>query len=195
MASRLSERQIYSYLPFLEASTDPDSLASLWRGLINAHSRYIVISPYCHSFQPPVESGIQPTVQRRIAARTTRIRLIIPISCSTAKWELDSLASFLQISAAYYAKTGDVDFFAKYQWADAVEAAVGAAAARCGWETYDEEGHVLPSAWTFTGWTNRGSETLTNDGLEIQFARTAWCEAASDPAMMPASSSFSYLPT
>ncbi|KAJ4341293.1 hypothetical protein N0V85_009864, partial [Neurospora sp. IMI 360204] len=81
------------------------------------------------------------------------------------KWELDSLASFLQISSAYHARVpDDLTFFGKYRWIEAVKAAVDAAAAmRLG--TYDEEGKVLPSAWTFTGWTNRGSETLTNDGL------------------------------
>lgn len=31
--------------------------------------------------------------------------------------------------------------------------------------TYSKEGKVEKSAWTFTGYTNRGSETLTNDGL------------------------------
>lgn len=31
--------------------------------------------------------------------------------------------------------------------------------------TYSKTGKVQASAWTFTGWTNRGSETLTNDGL------------------------------
>lgn len=31
--------------------------------------------------------------------------------------------------------------------------------------TYDPDGKVLRSAWTFTGWTDRGTETLTNNGL------------------------------
>ena len=160
---RDSASQIYSYLPLLEPSRDPDSLASLWRGLINAHSRYIIISPYCHSFQPPPESGIKPTHNAAYSVNNPNPPYN-PQLVFDCKWELDSLASFLQISTAYYRRTGDLDFFGKYSWVDAVEAAVDASAAmRLG--TYDEDGRVLPSAWTFTGWTNRGSETLTNDGL------------------------------
>lgn len=160
---RDSASQIYSYLPLLKASEAPDSLASLWRGVINNHARYIVISPYCHSFQPPPESGIMPTHNGAYSLNNPQPPYE-PSLVFDCKWELDSLASFLQISAAYYARTGDVAFFGKYSWVDAVQAAVDASAAmRLG--TYDEEGHVLPSAWTFTGYTNRGSETLTNDGL------------------------------
>lgn len=45
-----------------------------------------------------------------------------------------------------------------------MKAAVDAAGAmRLG--TYSIDGKVEKSAWTFTGWTNRESETLTNDGL------------------------------
>ncbi|KAK3300276.1 uncharacterized protein B0H64DRAFT_380453 [Chaetomium fimeti] len=160
---RDSASQVYSYLPLLEASEDADSLASLWRGLINSHSRYIIISPYCHSFQPPAESGIKPTPNEAYR-HNHPMPAYDPELVYDCKWELDSLASFLQISTAYYTRTGDLDFFGKYSWVNAVEAAVDASAAmRLG--TYDEEGRVLPSAWTFTGWTNRGSETLTNDGL------------------------------
>ncbi|KAK4171481.1 hypothetical protein QBC36DRAFT_339857 [Triangularia setosa] len=160
---RDSASQIYSYLPLLEASDKFDSLASLWRGLINSHSRYIVISPYCHSFQPPPESGISPTHNGAYHQNNPQPPYN-PKLVFDCKWELDSLASFLQISAAYYTRTDDLKFFSKYSWVEAVQAAVDASAAmRLG--TYDEEGHVLPSAWTFTGYTNRGSETLTNDGL------------------------------
>ncbi|EQB56323.1 hypothetical protein CGLO_03675 [Colletotrichum gloeosporioides Cg-14] len=160
---RDSASQVYSYLPLLEASTDKDSLASLWRGLINAHSRYIVISPYCHAFQPPPESGIPPT-HNGAYVHNHPMPAYDPQKVFDCKWELDSLASFLQLSSAYAQKTGDWEFFGKYVWMDAVEAAVTAAGAmRLG--TYSKEGKVEKSAWTFTGWTNRGSETLTNDGL------------------------------
>lgn len=160
---RDSASQILSYLPLLEASTDPNSLASLWRGLINIHARYIIISPYCHSFQPPPESGISPTHNGAYTQNHPNPPYD-PIKVFDCKWELDSLASFLQISTAYYERTKDVTFFGRYNWVAAVEAAVKAAGAmRLG--TYSKDGKVQASAWTFTGWTSRGSETLTNDGL------------------------------
>ncbi|CAK7222651.1 hypothetical protein SCUCBS95973_004916 [Sporothrix curviconia] len=139
------------------------TLAQLWRGLINLQARYVLISPYCHSFQPPRESGIPPTKNPAFAMNHPFPRYE-PDLVFDCKWELDSLASFLQISATYFEKTGDISFFGRYRWMDAVEAAVSAAAAmRQG--MYDEEGHVLDSAYIFTGWTDRGTETLNNFGL------------------------------
>ncbi|KAK1621842.1 hypothetical protein BDP81DRAFT_455904 [Colletotrichum phormii] len=160
---RDSAEQISPYLPLLEASRDPNSLASLWRGLINAHARYVIISPYCHSFQPPPESGIPPT-HNGAYVHNHPMPAYDPEKVFDCKWELDSLGSFLKMSVSYAEKTGDWQHFNKYHWVDAVEAAVNAAGAmRLG--TYSPEGKVEKSAWTFTGWTNRGSETLTNDGL------------------------------
>lgn len=165
---RDSASQLYSYLSFLapdrpEGRDELGSLNSLWRGLINSHARYILISPYCHAFQPPPESGIPPTHNGAYKHNNPR-PAYDPTRVFDCKWELDSLASFLQVSVGYWDRTHDLAFFARHRWVDAVRAAVDAAAAmRLG--TYDDEGRVLPSAWTFTGWTNRGSETLTNDGL------------------------------
>ncbi|QSZ32362.1 hypothetical protein DSL72_001936 [Monilinia vaccinii-corymbosi] len=160
---RDSASQVYSYLPLLEASDHRDSLASLWRGLINLHARYIIISPYCHSFQPPPESGLE-LLHNGAYSHNHPIPPYDPKKVFDCKWELDSLASFLQVSSAYYQRTNDFSFFQKYSWIDAVAAAVDAAGAmRLG--TYSPEGKVQKSAWSFTGWTNRGSETLTNDGL------------------------------
>jgi hypothetical protein len=142
---RDSASQIYSYLPLLEASDESDSLASLWRGVINSHARSIIISPYCHSFQPPPESGMQPEVSAPVflAASVTNRSYQIngafhnnnpqppydPNLVFDCKWELDSLASFLQISVAYYERTGDLNFFERWRWVEAVKQAIDAAGA------------------------------------------------------------------
>lgn len=160
---RDSANQMQSYLPLLNASSSNDSIASLYRGVINLQSRYILTSPYCNSFQPPVESGIAP-------ANNTSARddIVVPAynnrSVFECKYELDSLAAFLEVSTNYYTATQDIDFFRKYQWIDAIRTVMGVAEAMMT-STYASNGSVNISPYTFTRVTSRASETLENDGL------------------------------
>ena len=129
---RDSANQILSYLPVLQASEDPNSLAALFRGVINVHSRYIKITPYCHAFQPPPESGIHVQYNGAYTANTVHMFEKLGYDQKKTfdcKWELDSLASFLQISSDYYNATGDIGPFEKYQWVDTIEVILTAAEA------------------------------------------------------------------
>ena len=160
---RDSANQMQSYLPILNASSDPNSIASLYRGVINLQARYVLTDPYCNSFQPPVESGIGPA-DNGAASDDTVVPPYSNQSVFECKYELDSLAAFLEVSSNYYNATNDIAFFRRYNWVDAVKAVMGVAEAMMT-PTYAPNGSVNNSPYTFTRETTRASETLENDGL------------------------------
>ena len=166
---RDSANQLQSYLPMLKPNTSTNSIASLYRGVINLQARYLLTSPYCNSFQPPVESGIPPSTND--ASNTdTVFPPYSPTSVFECKYELDSLAAFLQISASYYSATHDKTFFSSFQWVPAIRTILATAKAMMT-PTYGPDGQVLASPYTFARKTTRSTETLANDGLGSPVAR------------------------
>lgn len=160
---RDSANQMQSYLPVLKANASANSIASLYRGVINLQTRYIQTDPFCNSFQPPVESNISASVNGAATDDTVK-----PTYSNTSvfecKYELDSLAAFLEVSTNYYNATQDLEFFGKFQWIAAVQTVLNTANAMMT-PTYGADGSVLDSPYTFERETNRASETLENNGL------------------------------
>lgn len=78
---------------------------------------------------------------------------------------MDSLAAFLQISSDYYNATGDVAFFGKHHWVEAVNHVYQIFESLQSASTYEADGHVQRSNYTFTRVSDRATETLANDGL------------------------------
>lgn len=155
---RDSANQFQSYLPLLNNTTY--ELSSLYRGVINLQSRYLLTSPYCNSFQPPIESGLQPNSNGASDAVTPSYNPDIVFEC---KYELDSLAAFLEISTNYYTATNDLSFFSRFQWVDAVQAVLNTATSMM-IPTYAANGAVNQLPYTFTTDTTDGSQTLDNKG-------------------------------
>jgi meiotically up-regulated gene 157 (Mug157) protein len=154
-----SANQMQSYLLLLTADSSPNSLASLYRGVINLQARYIQTSPHCNSFQPPPESGLP--------AQDGHLDTVYPPHSNNTvfecKYELDSFAAFLEISTNYYTATQDIDFFRRYSWTAAIETTLNVTQAlQIG--TYASNGAVNTSPYTFQRQTASGTETLTNTG-------------------------------
>lgn len=158
---RDSANQMQSYRSLLTASSSPDSLASLYRGVINLQARYILTSPYCNSFQAPVESGLAP---ENNAGQDTVFPTYDKNIVYECKFELDSLAAFLEVSTDYYTATNDLSFFGNFSWVQAVEQIMTIAEAMMT-PTYSPNGQVNASPYTFVTVTTRASETLLNNGL------------------------------
>ena len=160
---RDSSNQMQSYLSLLKANSSADSIASLFRGVINLQARYLLTSTYCNSFQPPVESKIPPDTNG--AAETDKVTPSYSNSfVFECKYELDSLAAFLEVSTNYYDETQDLDFFKKYHWVDAIKA-IMKAASDMRTPTYASDGSVNKSPYTFQRSNTSPTETLANAGI------------------------------
>ena len=160
---RDSANQMQSYVSLLGPSAANDSLASLYRGVINLQARYILESPYCQSFQPPTESNVPPSVNGAGSDDT----VTPPYDNNTVfecKFEIDSFAAFLEVSNNYYTATGDATFFGKYSWLQAVQTILDVAATQM-IPTYSPNGSVNTYTYTFERYTFSAEDTLDNSGM------------------------------
>ena len=159
---RDSANQLQSYKSLLKPNSSPDSLASLFRGAINLQGRYIRESPHCNAFQPPLEASLGPEYNGWVTSDfvVPRFSTDFVFEC---KYELDSLAAFLQLSHDYYSQTKDVGFFKKTRWKDTISVIMETTSELLT-GTYASDGTINKSPYIFERKTNRASETMSNEG-------------------------------
>ncbi|KAF2727295.1 COG4-domain-containing protein [Polyplosphaeria fusca] len=121
-----------------------DSLASVFRGAINLQARYILEAPFCNAFQAPEESGIMSKSSANSDSITPSFNYYKVFSCN---WELDSLASFLQLSSDYATATNDYTFFTRWNWTAAVTAILDTA------ESMTIDSYAPDGTWQHTPYT------------------------------------------
>jgi uncharacterized protein len=160
---RDSANQLQSYKPLLHRNSSRDSLASLFRGAINLQARYIRTAPHCNAFHPPIESNRRKSNDGWSGGDNVH-PMYDKKDVFECKYELDSIAAFLQLSHDYYTTTADKEFFAKFGWADAVKVLVKAATALLA-GTYNEDGSVRISPFAFERTSPSASETVNNHGV------------------------------
>lgn len=159
---RDSANQLQSYVSILRPNSSTGSLASLFRGAINLQARYITASPHCNAFQPPKEA--ESHVPNRFSSGDSVVPIYDPGVVFECKYELDSLAAFLQLSYDYYSRTRDAEFFARFEWKTAVERLMGVVDELTA-GTYADDGMVNEAPYQFTRQTSVATETLANNGL------------------------------
>lgn len=164
---RDSAQQLQSYAPLLQQSSSTESLASLFRGAINLQARYLLINPYCQAFQPPAESRRPP---ERNWAYSGQYNVTPPYDSKIVfecKWELDSHASFLQLSHTYYQQTKDLDFFGKFSWVSTIETILEVADNMTEQTTYEADGTTKNSSYVFTSFMNGGLGSPLAEGTGL----------------------------
>jgi hypothetical protein len=80
------------------------------------------------------------------------------------KYEIDSMAAFFQLSWDYYEASGDLEFFGKFGWAEAVRVILDTAKDLMA-GTYAEDGSLNKSPYTWLRDSNSATETVGNDGV------------------------------
>lgn len=166
---RDSANQLLSYKSILSPAKPPkgeNDIASLFRGAINLQARYIRNAPFCNAFHPPPEANLRRRRTKRsspLEARDTvnpKYDRDVVFEC---KYELDSLAAFLQMSWDYYEKTDDGAFFGRFGWVEAVKKLLKVAA-HMQEGTYDGDGRVRESVYRWLRNSDSASETVPNRG-------------------------------
>ncbi|KAJ1325853.1 hypothetical protein MN608_09051 [Microdochium nivale] len=156
---RDSANQIAPYKVILASAAD--DVASVFRGAINLQARYLVTSPYCNAFHPPPESGMNTGGSPGSYRVTPSYDYNVVFTCN---FELDDFGGFLQLSHDYYNRTGDADFFGKFQWIYAVQSILQTSREMQA-PTYGPDGEWLEPVYTFQSQTMSSFGTLGNNGI------------------------------
>lgn len=156
MWMRDSANQLQSYKAILH----DDQIDALYRGAINLQGRYMRLFPHCNAFQPPPESGMPAVNEHPDDVVTPAYDPEVVFEC---KYEIDSLGAFFQLSYDYYHATGDGDFFGKFQWKESVRSVLDTVKEMMQ-GTYNDDGSVRESPYTWQRESPYASETLVNKG-------------------------------
>ncbi|KAI9729144.1 MAG: hypothetical protein M1834_007051 [Cirrosporium novae-zelandiae] len=137
------------------------SLENLILGAINTQAEYVIESPYCNAFQPPPPSRLAHTSNGQ---EDTVHPAYEPSFVFECKYELDSLAHFLALGNQFHKTTGSKAFLTN-RWYTALNTVLEVLDKQAMPTFSEETSSYVKNEYTFTRKTDRGTETLSLDGI------------------------------
>ena len=154
---RDSTNQLAGYQKLMKKD---EKLEQLILGAVNTQAEYVIASPYCNAFQPPPPSGLGSSGGARDHVNPVYEHSTV-YEC---KYELDSLASFLQLSNQFYENSGSKAFLTD-RWYEALESLMEVLEQQSE-PTFDAQtGKHERNVYTFQRNTDIGTETLGLGGV------------------------------
>lgn len=155
---RDSTNQLSPYLPLVK---NDSTLRNLIVGAIHTQAEFITSSPYCNAFQPPALSRLKPSSNDQSDSVNPPYDPALVFEC---KYELDSLASFLNLANMFFEQTGDSSFVSQDPYfMEAIKNVIQVLDEQA-LTTYDDKGNDRRNWYTFQRQTNVGTETLALHG-------------------------------
>ncbi|KAK9362012.1 hypothetical protein V1504DRAFT_388920 [Lipomyces starkeyi] len=147
--------------PYLSLLKNDAPLRQLALGAIHTQAEFLTYSPYCNAFQPPTQSRIKPSSNEQSDVVNPAYDPALVFEC---KYELDSLASFLDLANKYFEATGDSSFVNRDPYFMEAIRNLLMVLDEQALTTYDEDGNDIRSRYTFQRQTSSGTETLSLRG-------------------------------
>ncbi|KAJ8105441.1 hypothetical protein OPT61_g10176 [Boeremia exigua] len=155
---RDSTNQLQQYQPLAKKDKE---IFKLIQGAINTQAEYVIGSPYCNAFQPPIPSNLDPTHQDQPDVVHPEYEASFVFEC---KYELDSLAHFLSLANQFHHHTSSTTFITA-RWLQALDTLLTVLTEQSR-PTFDEKtGAYRKNTYTFQRRTDIGTETLALSGV------------------------------
>ncbi|KAK4544941.1 hypothetical protein LTR36_003846 [Oleoguttula mirabilis] len=154
---RDSTNQLAQYQPLAKKDK---SIENLILGAINTQAEYVIESPYCNAFQPPLPSKLHPSDNGQGDSVHPAYEPGLVFEC---KYELDSLAHFLALGNQFYKHTGSTAFLTP-RWYLALDSLIRVLDEQSRPTFNAKTGVFERQSYRFQRQTNTGTETLNLGG-------------------------------
>ncbi|KAK4052208.1 hypothetical protein OIO90_004430 [Microbotryomycetes sp. JL221] len=179
---RDSANQVDAYMPLLASSSPQDagwnSLYRLLLGTVYTQARCILLHPFSNAFIPPT-SNVEPSNSDFVRPKVPSVLQLSKVMPTTikddkknqkirvweSKWELDSLASFVDLSSKLAQASNRTDLFYNQEWNRAMRLVLKIC--KLQQRGTDEEVELLQTPWLGPNKDKQERQEETIEGMDV----------------------------